>query len=437
MAQDPSEDLLTGAPLVTPSRAGGKGMLLAGVVGACALGVGAGLWARPQADERRLPAGAVAKPAAAAAKAADRTLQIVVDDKPAPIGAPIEVLPATAARGGWRPDAAEDAAPLAPLRPPTGLVRVQAVEPIEVEAAPQTAARPAPKPVEPVARVVRAPPKAASDPEPKTVRAETTPVKARKAEPAAKLAKSAAAPKAKLAAAEQKAERLARKLAKTAPAKVKQAADSSKIRLAEARKAREAKAAEAARIEAARRDKARKIELARAAKAAERARVETARAEKARVAKARLEKVRAETARAEKARLAKASAERARAEKARLQQAALKKAAAKPAAPAPRLPKPTRDNPLRKASSRCASADPGAALVCADASLGAADRQLSRAYQQAEAAGVSAARLARQQERWLAARAQAAREAPWAVRDVYEARIAELNDMTRDARREY
>ncbi len=38
-----------------------------------------------------------------------------------------------------------------------------------------------------------------------------------------------------------------------------------------------------------------------------------------------------------------------------------------------------------------------------------------------------------QQQRWLAARTAAAREAPWAVQDVYQARIAELEDQTRGA----
>ena len=83
--------------------------------------------------------------------------------------------------------------------------------------------------------------------------------------------------------------------------------------------------------------------------------------------------------------------------------------------------------------SRCASDDPGAALACADPSLGAAERQLTRAYRAAEAAGVPAATLRRQQQRWLAARAAAARDAPWAVHDVYVARIAELQDQTRQA----
>jgi uncharacterized protein len=82
----------------------------------------------------------------------------------------------------------------------------------------------------------------------------------------------------------------------------------------------------------------------------------------------------------------------------------------------------------------CASADPGEAVVCADRRLGARDRQLQQAYRNAEAAGVPESSLRRQQARWLQARAAAAREAPWAVEDVYEARISELNDLTRDAR---
>jgi uncharacterized protein len=88
---------------------------------------------------------------------------------------------------------------------------------------------------------------------------------------------------------------------------------------------------------------------------------------------------------------------------------------------------------MKVSTPRCASRDPGEALVCADPSLGAADRQLARAYQGARAAGVPDAQLQRQQQRWLAARAAAAREAPWAVRDVYLARIAELNGLAHDA----
>ena len=86
------------------------------------------------------------------------------------------------------------------------------------------------------------------------------------------------------------------------------------------------------------------------------------------------------------------------------------------------------------AADRCALPDRAEAMVCADRRLSARDRQLRRAYQAAEAAGVPESALRRQQVRWLAARAAAAREAPWAVEDVYLARIAELNDLAADAR---
>ena len=105
-------------------------------------------------------------------------------------------------------------------------------------------------------------------------------------------------------------------------------------------------------------------------------------------------------------------------------------------APASRArPVPRGEGPMRVAQARpCASEDPGEAIVCADRRLGARDRQLQQAYRNAEAAGVPASALRRQQARWLEARAAAAREAPWAVEDVYVARISELNDLTRDAR---
>jgi uncharacterized protein len=89
---------------------------------------------------------------------------------------------------------------------------------------------------------------------------------------------------------------------------------------------------------------------------------------------------------------------------------------------------------MKVSATRCASRDPGQALVCADPSLGAADRQLARAYQSARAAGVPDATLRQQQQRWLTARSSAAREAPWAVHDVYLARIAELNGQAREVR---
>ena len=47
--------------------------------------------------------------------------------------------------------------------------------------------------------------------------------------------------------------------------------------------------------------------------------------------------------------------------------------------------------------------------------------------------GAPDAQLRQQQQRWLSARSSAAREAPWAVHDVYLARIAELNGQAREA----
>lgn len=95
---------------------------------------------------------------------------------------------------------------------------------------------------------------------------------------------------------------------------------------------------------------------------------------------------------------------------------------------------PRGEGPLRVARDACALPDPGAALVCADRGLAARDQQLQRVYRRAEAAGVPAAALRRREARWLEVRAAAAREAPWAVEDVYVARISEINDMIRDAR---
>jgi hypothetical protein len=97
--------------------------------------------------------------------------------------------------------------------------------------------------------------------------------------------------------------------------------------------------------------------------------------------------------------------------------------------PPPVMAPQPREDGLMKVSTtpRCGGAHP-----CVDPTLGAAERQLARAYQGARAAGVSDAQLQRQQQRWQAARST--REASWAVRDRYLARIAELNGMAHDAR---
>jgi hypothetical protein len=70
-------------------------------------------------------------------------------------------------------------------------------------------------------------------------------------------------------------------------------------------------------------------------------------------------------------------------------------------------------------------------LVCVDPRLAAADRRMAQAYHHALDVGVPEEVLRRQQEAWLDARDQAAREGPEALADIYGQRIAELQGMAR------
>ena len=115
---------------------------------------------------------------------------------------------------------------------------------------------------------------------------------------------------------------------------------------------------------------------------------------------------------------------------------------AEPLVTAPAGP-PDAPSPAAPESEAWASASPGGGpsfdcrlarsqaerMVCADPRLAEADLRLDAAYRAALDAGVPAWRLERQQRRWLRAREDAAFEAPQAVAKVYEARIAELNDL--------
>jgi uncharacterized protein YecT (DUF1311 family) len=352
-----------------------------------------------------------------------RQIQIVVDDTPAPIGPPMEVL--RTPEGEATPPAAAatpEPEPIAPIRPPAGLVRVLAM-PLPLETAD----------LEPVR-----PPRAAPDPAPvaEARKPEVRKAESRRAEPAKAEVKKADAKKLE---------------AKT----VRAAKDS--LRTAEAGKA---KATAETKVAKAKTDggKASKAKLAKAEGKTKLAKAETSKDENGRKAREKVQLAKAEQTQAAEAEARKpgrlaavvkkaihttpkaevaeisgklrlAEARKAEKAKARTDKAKAEKAEAAPARKAPQAVKGA--GPLRMVSNRCASTDPAAALVCADPSLGAADRRLNRAYRQAEAAGVSAGELRRQQQRWLVARAAAAREAPWAVQDVYQARIAELEDMTR------
>lgn len=389
MAHDSQDDSQT-----PPARAPGRLMLFAGVAGACALGVGAGLWARPADTERdphRMHVAKAVEPEKPAGK-----LQIVVDETPAPIGKPIEVLPGSEpSRPAFiLPPAPAEPEPIAPRRPPEGLVRVQTVAPVA-------------PPVDPAA-VQLASQRLAE----RAARAEEARLETIKAEKAEKAERAAQARLEKVRA--EKAEAVRAEKARLEKVKLEQV----KLERSKLQKAERAKLERQARAEA-------KAELAAEEKAAKarQTRLAKAKAAKAEAQAAEL----AEAKRSAIAKLAHALSRAVRHEKA-VEMAAKKKS------------EPVRgEGPLRLASykhggGRCVSADPGAAIVCADPALASADKRLARAYQEAQAAGVSPDQLKRQQDRWLAARSAAAREAPWAVHDVYLARIAELNDQARDAR---
>lgn len=348
-------------------------LLFAGVAGACLMGAGLGFWARPSEIERP----GVKPVQTVTPTSTPRRIPIVVDDTPAPIGKPLDVMAPSPPRPAVAPPARPAPAPeiIAPSRPPEGLVRVAA---------------PVPGPIEPS--------------RPRTLLPPVAP-QAAPARPAVDAAKLRAT---QLAAEQAEQRKLAQKAAQKAVQKAaQQQAKAERERLAEAKAEKLAKAKAKAR-------KAREIELARAAP-----KPKPKHGISALLAK-----------------LAPHHEEAAAAgRKAGVRDARLTKAPGKArpkTEPAPPLMAPKGGGPIRIAN-KCASPDPGEALACGDPSLSAAERRLARAYRDAEAAGVPAATLAQQQQRWKAARAAAAREAPWAVREVYQARIAELQDMTRDA----
>ncbi|WP_293900771.1 hypothetical protein [Phenylobacterium sp.] len=355
-------------------------MVVAGVVGACVLGVALGFWARP--GEPGEPSRKVAAPASPPRPA----LQIVVADTPDPIGRPLEVLPSeTAGSAAVSPPSRTPVEPMVPRRPASGLVKVDA------PVAPQTvAASPAPKPkVKPAPRpkvdAVVAPPK----PDPWLAEAKIARAVARKA--AEQAAERAEARAEKLDAAR------AVKLAKAE--KVEKAARAEHVRSAKL----EAQHAKAVKIEAKAKSEARSRRLAALLKAVKAQARQVVRPKAVQVAEVKPHKP------------------------------APKAVTLARAAPPPPLAAHAA-GPMRVARANpCVLPDPGEAAVCADSRLGARDRQLQQAYRNAEAAGVPASALHRQQARWLQARAAAAREAPWAVEDVYVARISELKDQTRDA----
>ena len=347
-------------------------MVVAGVAGAVVLGVALGFWARPAE-----PGGPSVHVAARREPAGPSrpSLQIVVDEAPAaPIGEALEVLPTNAL-----PARPLDLAPPMARQAP---VLIEPVVPRRPTSGLMKVDAPAPLPPQVLA------------PRPK-------------AEPPRKM--KTEAPKTSLRIATAKAD------AKLAQAKATR--DRKVAALAEAH---------AEKLEAARGTKLAKARAVKLAKSEARLGYKAEKVAVKSQAKAKPTRLAAKLAKTEAARVARPKPVKVAA--AKLSPKPLRKPAAK-------HPAPRNDGSLRVARANvCASPDPGEAIVCADRSLGQRDRQLQAAYRSAEAAGVPASALRRQQSRWLAARAAAAREAPWAVEDVYVARISELKDQTRDAR---
>jgi hypothetical protein len=426
---------------------GARQILFIGVAGACVLGVGLGLWVKPAMSERQAMAAKPADAPKAAPPPPARQLEIVVDDRPAPLGKPIDVLPSRGAPPPAPPVPQGKALPwpdAAPTAPPEGLIKTRALAP-EPPPAPRAApkaerakaegAKLAPLVVAALFPPKPTPPRAVPQ---KTVVAKAVAPKALTKNPPPapiRLAKARPDPKAhrlelaRAAAARAEAHRL--ELAETAKAAKaeKAAVHQQQIELAraEARGRAEARAEAKAQALAFARDDARKrarlIALAHAVQRLLPYQARPAPVEQARVEVARVERPHARKARHEP-----------QVERASLKTRRAQRFAEPPTrVHAPVVP-PVHASGLMKVSApRCASRDAGQAIACADPNLGAAERQLTRAYQDARAAGVPDAQLQNQQQRWLAARSAAAREAPWAVHDVYIARIAELNGQAREA----
>jgi len=355
------------AQLVVPAaRWERRGVLGAGMVGACALGAAVGILARPHdVDERaRMTADRASLP-----ERSETHLQIVVGPPPAPpLEAPLRIAAS-----------AEPVRVLAPAPPQAIVARG------------------------PVAVAVREPEPAAP---PKVVKP-----------PPAHVAQVEAAVKA-VAARTKAAPKVGADRSKPSKAELAKAGHDK------AAKARLAWLAKVERIKAAERENAAKAELAKAEKAKAARTVKLAAAPPTPAKAPMVQKLKA---------AARPAAVNAPASTLDIQLAALRAEPLKVSAPVQKAaPAPPR--PAAPAPKACAAESRAEALLCGDPKLAAADRRLAAAYRRAVQAGASPDRLRRQQGRWLAARETAAEEAPWAVAQVYEARISELEDEAAQAR---
>lgn len=380
MAGEPRRPNFFDEPLVSEPwrpRWTPKTVVGAGIASACVMGLVIGLWARPAMSERKAIAPMLSPIRPAPPPLPDPKLEVIVDEtRPLPPpGAPMEVLPAFIA--------AETPTPIPPPEPAAPPMVVAEAEPITE---PAVEPRPAPKP---------APAKPAAKPKApaKVQLAKAAPPKPAKARPK---------PPAKV--------ELARKAAPKREARP--------VRLAARDAARAGKPAAA-------RERVKPAAVAR--RADRKAMTLARRGEKKRAAARGRDKPTALAKRSEKptARVKLA----ARTDVRKLAVAA----GTKPAKAAPvKLAAARSPRVVEKARYKAAPAP-----VRREPEYVFDDRRVNAAYARAAAAGVSTEALRRQQARWKAARDAAAREAPWAVPEVYEARIAELEDQEAMARDGY
>lgn len=221
---------------------------------------------------------------------------------------------------------------------------------------------------------------------------------------------------------------------KAKPAKVEIARAETrpaKPKATEAGKARKAKAeTKLAKAEARRKAKAEKVEFAKAKGA-------NAKPNKIVLAKAEPKKAEKARPKADKPVVLARTGPRP-APKVEKPKAALPKAPEKPAlALAETKPMPKPERPVNVAKVTAKAPRPALQPRQAENAWADEDLRLARAYRRAAEAGVPEWRLERQQARWRQAREAAERDAPWAVRRIYAARIAELDDLAGEAAMEW
>lgn len=396
------DPLVAGPPRFGP---GARTLIVAGMVGACAMGAVAGTWARPDLSDLKQAKVEDKAPRATPAQARP-VLQIVDADLMPPPSERLEVLPA------WVD------VPIPAAEEPGPLRKVVLEEP-----PPKT---PLTEPARPVKAKMEKP-KAKIEPRSETRKTEKS--KAEKAQSEPKLVK-VKADRAK----SERSRREKAKLDRTTPEKpklLKAKREKPEKTKPEISRKKAADRTEEPRLIEAKVEKPAPKRTAKT-KADAPAKIETPAPTRLRQAIAKLKPA----ARPKDIVVAASPVKPNKVEKVQKELAelsALPVEKPKPMVAAQAKPKP-KSAPEKP---RCHAGSRAEALICENPQLAAADRRLARAYREAAEAGAPEWRLRRQQNRWLAARERAAEEAPWAVAEVYDARIAELEDEAALARERF